>query len=185
MNNEEITLAQQLIDAFDDRVEENPVLDDKAVEDIASIIPSTEELAKCLPELLKKSNGIKKSIDDCDKNIKTWQESKKMWSSRSKSFMDILGKIISTLNITGNTLKSGGVKLSTSSRTALEVDEGWLIGQYDKMIDALQRALPVYMKVNVTIDKNKLAAYLKDDKSLLTNNPDKVHTKLTTSTSIK
>ena len=175
----------EFIESFEEKIEENSELTDEQKEIIASLIPSKDDLKEGLPILLQKSEDMKGCIDNCDRNIKTWQESKKLWSARCKSYLEVLGKVIGKLGLTGNTIKADGIKLSTSTRTSLEVDEQWLLDQYMPMALALQGQLPAFVKVGLTIDKNKLAAYLKQDDSLLTNNPDKIHTKVSSSTTIK
>ena len=180
--NKQIT---DFIEAFDDKIEENVELSDEQKNTIAAVILTKDDLKEGLPALLQKSEDLKGCIDNCDRNIKTWQESKRLWNARSKAFLDVLGRVIKKLGVSGNSIKAEGVKLSTSSRTSLEVDEQWLLDQYSPMADALQGQLPDFVKVSLSLDKNKLAAFLKQDDSLLTNNPDKIHTKVSTSTTIK
>lgn len=177
--------VQTLIDLFDDTIEESSSLDSDACNRICSTVTKTEDLEAGLPLLRKKAEDLKENIDNCDKNIKNWQESKKLWASRSKSFMDVLGALIVSLNIPGNSLKADGVKLATSTRSSIEVDEDWLLGQYTALAAALQSQLPPYIKVKINVDKTELAAFLKTDDSLLVNHPEKIHTKKSCSTSIR
>ena len=92
---------------------------------------------------------------------------------------------INKLGFRNNTVKADGVKLAISSRTVLEVDEQWLLSQYDKFLDVMQAQLPGYIKVSLSVDKTELNAYIKKDNSLLINYPLQIHTKVTTSTTIK
>jgi hypothetical protein len=177
--------VQTLIDLFDDTIEEKETLDEASCKRIASCIDSRENLENGLPLLLKKAMGIKENVENCDKNIKTWQASKKTWAERSNAFHAILGEVIKSLHLPGNSLKAEGVKLAMSSRTSLEVDEDWLLGQYSPLAGALQKQLPDYLKVTIALDKTKLTQFLKADNSMLINYPEKIHTKTSTSTSIR
>ena len=179
------TSVQALIDMFDDAVEEQGTLDDEACRRIAQCVGNKDNLENGLSLLLKKAEGLKENVENCDKNIKSWQESKKTWSGRSKAFLDVLGEVIKSLNLPNNSLKADGVKLAMSSRTTLEVDEDWLLGQYSALAGALQQQLPDYVKVTIALDKTKLSAFLKTDKSMLIQNPERIHTKTSTSTSIR
>ena len=184
MDKKNVNIAN-LIERFDDTMEETQELTDEKKNLLASTIPSKDDLQEGLPELCAKANSLKANVENCDSNIKVWQESKKMWTARSKAFLEVLGAVLKNLQISGSMMKANGVKLASSSRTSLEVDEGWLLGQYQPMADSLQGAMPDFVKVSLSIDKNKLSAYLKQDNSLLVNNPDKIHTKTSVSTSIK
>lgn len=184
-NSKDITSAQTLIDMFDDEMEKGAAIAEPVRDQIAKAISDKERLAAGLPELLRKATDIKSSIDDCDRNIKTWQESKKLWNGRYKSFMDVLETVIRNLALPGNQIKANGVKLATSRRSSLEVDEDWLLGQYTALAAALQQQLPDYVKVSISLDKTRLAAAIKDDDSMLVNYPDKIHTRESTSTSIR
>lgn len=177
--------VENLIERLDDALEESTETAENKKESILSQVSNIDELRDGLELLKDKAEAYKAKIDNCDQNIKMWQGSKKMWQERSKKLLDILGELIERLNIPGKTLRSGGVKLTTSSRTSLEVDEEWLLSKYQMFADALQTQLPEYVKVSISLDKNKLFAYVKANDEMLVNNPDKIHTKVTTSTSIK
>lgn len=179
------THISDLIESFDDKAEENAVLTDEQKRRLSEMVPTQDDLREGLPTLLQKADDLKNNVDNCDKNIKSWQESKKMWSARCKSFLETLGLVLERLNVPGSTMKADGVKLSTSKRSSIEVDEDWLVSRYEPMAAALQGQLPDYVKVSLTIDKNRLAAFLKTDDTMLVDNPDKIHTKTTLSTSIK
>lgn len=185
METKDTSYAQNLIDRFDDKIEEGNELTDTEKRTIASEIPDKEKLQDGLPLLLKKATDMKTSIEDCDIKIKTWQESKKLWNGRHKAFMDVLETLVGSLNLPGATMKADGIKLSTSSRSSLEVDEDWILTQYEAMAKALQSQLPDYIKVSIALDKTKLSAFLKTDNTMLVQYPDKIHTKTTTSTTIR
>lgn len=174
---------QAFLDLFDDKIESGTLQDEDRIT-LVKLIPSSKELADSLPTLLQKNNDFKANIENCDRNIKNWQESKKMWTSRSKGFLEVLQQALDSLGIPKG-VQANGVKLSTSSRTSYEIDEQWMLDQYQAMADALQSQLPDYIKVSISIDKIKLAAFLKSDSTLLINYPEKVHTKISTSTTIK
>ena len=182
MQNEKIN---NFIDAFDEKIEERSQLTEEEKENFGKYFSTTEDLTEGLPAIKEKAASYKESIENCAKNIKMWQDSKKMWESRFDTFMNILGKMVKKLQVPGNAVKADGVKLAVSSRSSLEVDEDWLLAQFQRFADALQTQLPNYVVVKLSVDKNKLNAFLKTDDSMLLNNPDKIHTKVSTSTSIK
>jgi hypothetical protein len=175
--------VEMLINSFDECIESNPELDANVKESLSKIVTKQDELMEGLPALLEKASGIKSNIDGCDRNIKNWQESKALWTLRSKAFAEVLGKTMEKMGI--STLKNGKIKLAVSSRTSLEVDEDWLINLYQNLADVLQAQLPDYIRVKLALDKNKLSAHLKQDNSLILNNPDKIHDKTSKSVSIK
>ena len=82
-------------------------------------------------------------------------------------------------------LGADGVKLATTTRTVIDIDEDWLIGLHQALADTLQQQLPDFIKVTLSIDKNKLSTYLKTDNTLLVNNPEHIHTRDSVSTTIK
>lgn len=178
-------IAEILIEKFDDSIEDTNTLDEAKRNDLASIIPSVEALSAGLPALLQKANEITVSISDCDKNIKNWQESKKLWSARLKAFTEVLGTVLEKLKVPGESLKADGIKLRTSKRTCLDVDEEWLVGQYRSIVDAIQKQLPEYIVLSMSVDKTKLMAYVNKDDKMLIEHPDKIHTRVSRSTSIK
>lgn len=182
---EKNTNVQNLIERFEEKMEQQVEYTSEVQEKVTSCVNTKEELQNGLKLLLEKAQSYKESAENCDRNIKLWQESKKMWQGRSKAFLDTLESLMNRLKISGHTIKANGVKLATSSRTSLEVDEDWLLSQYQTFVDALQLQLPEYIKVSLSVDKNKLYAHVKGDNTMLINNPDKIHTKVTTSTSIK
>lgn len=178
--------AEQLIDLFEEKIEngtENFTDEDR--DNVASVISNKEELKEGLKLFKSKADTYKANTENCDIKIKEWQKNKKTWKERHEKFMTVLGKIMTNLNVPGSAIANAGVKLSVSSRTALEVDDEWLIGQYQAIIDSCKASLPEYLTVDVKVDKNKLAAFLKKDASLQTNNPEKVHTKISRSITIK
>lgn len=185
MEEEKKLHVQNLIESFDDKMEENTTIEQDEKDAILGNVNNIEELTSGIRLLRDKAATFDENIKNCDKNIKIWQSSKKMWSERAKSFMGLLEDLITKLNIPGKTVKADGVKLSTTKRTSLEVDEDWLIAQYQTFVDAIQTQLPEYMKVSLSIDKNKLYKHVTTDNTMLVQNPDKIHTKVTTSTSIK
>lgn len=179
------SIAKEFLDIFEDKIEDNADLSVSEKDQATAIIDTREKLEEGLVELRQKNDDYKQKIDDCDRNIKMWQESKKLWQNRSAQLLDTLGRLLQRLHVPGLSMKAGGVKLATSTRTVIEADEEWLIGQYQALADSLQSTLPGYIKVKLTVDKTKLAAHLKDDNSLLLDHPDKIHTRTSSSTTIK
>lgn len=164
--------------------DENPGITDEEAEKIASTLPDVKSFTDGLPVLKAMIKQYGDNVEDMDRRVKQWQASKKMWQNRSDGLLCVVGKLLGRFGMPKG-VKEGDVKIAVSSRTSLEVDEDWLLGFSMPLVDSLASALPPYVTVKLSIDKNKLARYLKDDDSLLVDNPDKIHTKTTTSTSIK
>lgn len=185
-NNEKV---QYMLDDFDALMQQKDERQEEVTADeldrIAAKIDNTTMLQQSLPAMLKKAEEYKEKVESCDRQVKSWQDSKKLWKRHQEAFMDMLEKIVGNLKLPGNSIKNGSIKLAVSSRTAIEVDEEWLLGQFENMRVALQSQLPDYIKVSYTVDKNKLSAFLKTDKTMLTEHPEKIHSKLTTSCTIK
>ena len=177
-------IGQAFLDTFDDKSEENPTLTKDEKESIGGAFASPEELGNALPLISERVNNMKERIEHSDKNIKMWQETKKMWTGRKDQLLEILGQTMERLNVAGNIIKSADCKLSTSTRTSLEVDEDWLINQYAALAGSMQSQLPPYVTLKLTVDKTKLAAYLKTDDTLLIDHPDRVHTKVSKSVTL-
>ena len=177
--------VQNLIDLFDDKIENNPECTQEDCQPIIGQVNSPDELKEGMKLLKERAQVYSEKITNCDANIKQWQDSKKMWVARNKAFIDTLEKLMLKLNVPKNVIKADGIKLAISTRTSLEVDENWLLAQYEKLAEALQLQLPDYVKVSLSIDKNKLFAHVKQDGTMLVNNPDKIHTKESRSTTIK
>ena len=178
-------IAEAFLDLFEDKTESGEELSKEDRDTISAKMASQNELEEGLPLIKEHLLQYKEKIDYSDKNIKQWQKSKKFWANRQEQLLSVLGSLMDRLHIPGMTLKTEGAKLSTSSRTSLEVDEDWLIQQYQTFADELQKRLPSYVTVKLSIDKNKLGAHLKTDNSLLLNNPDRIHTKTSRSVTLK
>lgn len=178
--------AQEFLDLFDDKIEENPELTAEDRKEIGAVFTTQENLEESLQALRERARAYKKNVDDSDARQKQWAETKKMWDGRLKQMVSILGEVMDRLHIPGKSLKgAGGTKLSSSTRSSLEVDDDGLIQQFQQLADALQQQLPAFVKVKLTIDKTALGAHLKQDNSLLINHPELVHTKTTTSVTLK
>lgn len=177
--------VNNLIRTFDELVGEDGSLSEEEKLAAAGCVSSTSSLETGLPALLKKSEEMKQNVIICDRRVKDWQASKKAWESKNKALMDVLGTIIKDLNIPGSSIKADGIRLATSHRTSLEVDEDWLLGQYSMLAFQLQQQLPDYVKVSMSVDKTKLATFLKTDNSMLLSNPDRVHTRESATTTIR
>lgn len=179
------SVAQAFLDLFEDHIENTPELSKEDQEKIGSTLKTQPELEESLPTIKEKLDTYAEKISLSDKNIKQWQESKKLWTQRQNQLLSVLGLLMEKLHIPGKSLKAGGVKLSTSTKTSLEVDEDWIINQYQALADALQSKLPTYVTVKLSVDKTKLNTHLKTDNSILINNPERVHTKESRSISVK
>jgi hypothetical protein len=177
--------AEAFIDKFEEQMESSTELTPEAVDRLVSLIPSKELLEGGLAALKEKAEAFKGQIEACDKEIKVHQDLKKAWKARSERFLNLLGKVLDNLNVAGKSIKSDGVKLATTTRTVIDIDEDWLIGLHQALADTLQQQLPDFIKVTLSIDKNKLSTYLKTDNALLVNNPEHIHTRDSVSTTIK
>lgn len=177
--------ADNFLDLFDDHIEATPVLSSEDREAIGSAFADQEALETSLAALKERIGAYDTNIQDSDRRVKEWQEAKKMWKSRKDQMLAILGEALKRLHVPGQTLKANGVKLSTSKRSSIEVDEDWLTAQFQSLADALQQQLPEYIKLSLSVDKTRLSAFLKKDNSLLVDYPEKVHVKESTSTTIK
>ncbi len=176
--------AERFVDQFETTIEEGALTDEQK-QSLSCAFPSAEDLGKGLPLLKQKAEDYKNQIGTCDRYIKMYQDSKKMWKARSEAFLGILQQVLVRLNIPGKSIKAEGVKLSTRTTSVIEVDEDWLISMHQALADTLQQQLPDFIKVSLSIDKTKLNNYLKTDNTLLVQNPDRIHTKDSASTTIK
>lgn len=174
------------IETFNDFLEEGRTTE-QDINMMADTLKDRETLDKALPEIGTVYRDIAGNIGECDEKIKFFQEGKKGWTRRLEILQQALGAALGRLNITKVTAATtdGTIKLSTSSRTCLEVDDDWLTSQYQPLADQLQAALPDYVKVKLAVDKNKLFAHVKGDPAMLTEHPEHIHTKVSTSTTIK
>lgn len=150
--------------------------------DLSAVIPSSEELQKCLPVVKEENEAIKKGIADCDLRIKSWQESKKMWKQRQNALLELLEKALEQHGIKSST--NGDVKVSVSTRRTLEVVAEDILEPYLSVVDNIASSLPPFVKVSLDIDKTALAAYLKTDDTLLVTKPESIHYKDSTSVRI-
>ena len=182
---EKNTKIDMLLDRFEENVEQVRELTDEQIQSITSPVQSREELEEGLPSVLERMGEYKRNIEQSAANKKQWDESKKVWEGRSKMLMTVMDSLMTRLKISKNTIKANGVKLATSVRTSLEVNEEWLLKQYEAVTDELQARLPDYIKVTLEVDKNKLFAHVKSNPKMLMDNPDEIHTKESRSTTIK
>lgn len=181
---QETNYAAALIDALDSACEENETVSEETRNRIAGIIPDEKGFREALPEIKAFKDAYDGNIANADKNKKTWDESKKTWKQRSEILMDVLGRCAERFGIRGK-VTEGETTLSLSSRKFLNLDTDWLVGQYRKEIDTAAALLPEFLKVDVSVDKKKLEAYLSTDSSLLVNHPDKIRWDISKSTSFK
>ena len=183
---EENRYAQAVIEALDDACEEGQgAVSEETKDRIAAIIPGEEEFREALPAIKASKEAYDNNVANADKNKKAWDDSKKLWKQRSDVLMDIVGRCAERLNMHGR-VTEGDTTLNLSSRRFLNVsDPDWLIGQYQKQIDDAAALLPEFLKMEVSIDKKKLEAYLSKDVSLMVNHPDKIRYDVSHSVSFK
>lgn len=177
--------VENLLDGFEDLVETKTELTVQDREELASQIKTPEDLTSGIVRLRDKANDYKSRAEECAKKIKEWQESKKGWEAKSKNLMDTLQLIMKRLAFPKDTLKADGVKLTVTTKTVLEVDEDWILGQYQALVEEMQHSLPEYIKVSLSVDKTKLFNHVKNDDTMLLSNPMEIHTKESLTTSIK
>ena len=113
-------------------------------------------------------------IDNCDSNIKAWQESKKMWKERNEKLLMILMKAMTKLNL--KKFDRNGIKLGVRSTDKFVTDDQAIITLYESQADALRSVLPSYIKVTLSVDKTELKNFLKTDNSMMKKHPELVHT---------
>lgn len=181
--------SQQILDEFDEFVEQYNETEiqkedgDAALDKLESHIADGKELDDILPSLKARSDEMDEHVKDCDRNIKLFQGSKKMWNRRIDFFNKMLERFLKKTHQTA--VKKDDIKLATSSRTVHVVDEEWLLGRYQDKADALQGTLPSFIKVSLSLDKRELIKYLTTDNTLMLDNPEKIHTETITSTKFK
>lgn len=180
----ETTIAEQVIERFNDRTESGQEpLSQQEIENLASEFNSLTDLTEALPDLYEEVERQKTCIQNADERKKRADADKKFWQGRMEAFLKILE---AAANKHGKTKLNGeGITLSVSKRTSLEVNEEWLLSGYQSITEAFQKTLPPYVKVKLSVDKNELSAFLKDDNTMLLNSPEEIHTKVSTSTTLK
>lgn len=174
---------ETFLDQFEDKLEGKDSLSEQERNELAALVGGAESLGDGLPLILKKDTDFTEAAKSADGQVKAWQQTKKMWQTRHDELMRVLQVALASLP--GKSIKADNIKLSTSSRTCLEVDEEWILQQYQKLADVFQQTLPPFVAVKLSLDKNKLSSYLNTDNSLLLNHPDKIHTRNSSSTTIK
>ena len=182
--NEPKNLAQQFIDIFEDRVNSSPELSDRQIEEIGAPIRTDEQLREGLPVILGRHKELSDLIENCNRNIKFWQENKKKYDSRAEQFVKAVTEVVRRLRFSG-TMKATEGQLSTRTTSTYEVDEKWILDRYAALGEALQAQLPAYVKVKLSVDKKELNAHLKRDATLLLENPEHIHAKENLSVTLK
>lgn len=114
--------------------------------------------------------------EKCATNMKIWEESRKVWTAKREALGAYLAHILDRLK-SDRIEGKGGAVLKRTWRTVLDTDDKGLIAIYGKEIDSLAKALPPYYTVKVSVDKRKLAQYLKGDSTLQTEHPELVSTR--------
>lgn len=163
----------EMIERFKDTVETEGALGEERTEELAALITNQETLKSGLPELLKEKEEYERLVKNADLKVKDAQMVKRAYENRLNGLKSILCRIAKNLGL--KSLKANGVSLQTKTGVSLEVDEEWLLGQYQSQADALQRILPQYVKVKLSLDKAVLKTCLKSDDTLIKDNPEKIH----------
>ena len=181
---EENTYVKTLIEEFDNACESQETLDEQTKDRLAGIIPSADEFRNALPALKAAKDLYEANAESADKNKKTWDASKKLWKNRSETLMDIIGRCVKKFRYSGK-VTMDDTTLNISSRSYVDIDTDWLLSQYQGTIDTARAMLPEFIKLEVSVDKNKLSAFLKTDDTLLKDHPDKIHYNVSGSISFK
>lgn len=176
---------EDFIDSFESMTEKGGnAPTDESIDQLAQGIADEKTLREGLPAIKEKLDDFNACADRCSDSIKELQDTKRFWETRCGLLTKTLGLALDKLCVKSIT-STNGVKLGSSVRTVLEVDTDWLTSQYGNLAAVLQNQLPEYIRVSLSVDKNKLSAYLKGDSTLLTNNPEKIHTKTSKSVTLR
>lgn len=166
---------KEVMNTIEEQIKKEEDLEDKEYDQMADLIPNTEDLSNCLPLMKEKQDYYKEQLSRCDDNIKEWQESKKAWKTYQDRLLTLVGKILTKMNL--KSASHDKIKAAITTRKVLEIDNDSILSEFKPMLDLLKNQLPEYVKVTMDIDKTALANYLKTDNSLLINNPEKIHWK--------
>lgn len=175
--------TKSLLDYIDQAIEEDNGLTEAKATQLADMLDEPEKLADALPELRKIFDKCTEQASKCDRNQKTWQESKKIWKERSDKIMLLLTMVMKKLNL--KTFDRDGCKLALRKSEKLIVDDSNLIALYEAHADALRQVVPSFIKVTLTVDKTELKNYLTTDNSLMISNPELIHTQENLSLTLK
>lgn len=179
------TPTEIFITEFERQFDPQNGLSQQQEEALVQIIPTAVDLKNGLPQLKKFSDNCDEQIEVCDRNAKQWAVQKKAIKAQSEAFKKLLGKILQRVNAGSKISGADGVSLKTSSRNGLEVDSEWLLSQYETQVNELRSNLPEFVKIELSVDKNKLSAHLQQDNTMMLDNPEKIHFKKGTSVTIK
>lgn len=177
---------KKLVDRINDIFTENETgLTNSHYDELSSMIESKEDLAELLPLLKKQYGDYENKIEQCDKVSKDYTESKKMWKSRGDQLVLFIGHIMDLFKL--KSYAANNTKVTVSVREILETDNDALLAQFNGLPEykALELALPVYAKINLSIDKTALKMFIKNDSKLMIDHPEWVHTKESKSVSLK
>lgn len=172
------------LDTFEDRIEGKNSLSEQERKELAALVGDRETLGNGLQLIYRKDKDFTDAAKNADQQAKAWTETKRMWDQRHEELMKVLEQALADLKVAGQALKVDRIKLATRTRTCLEVDSAWLVQMFEQQAQAMQQQLPPYIKVSLTVDKNKLSAYLEQDNTLQLQHPEKIHTRPSYSTTI-
>jgi len=179
------TNTQTFINEFERQFNDQKEFTQEQEDALVSLIPSKKDLENGLNQLKIFSDKCDENIELCDKNAKQWAAQKKALKAQSDAFKKLLGRLLEKLAGGTKIKNADGIALKNTSRNGIEVDSEWLLSQYSAQADELRNKLPEFVKVELSVDKNKLSAHLQQDNSLMLDNPEKIHFKKGTSVTIK
>ena len=153
--------------------------------ELAAYINEKDDLAALLPELKASYEDYEKKTEQSDKNSTEYTESKKMWKLRSDQLVSFVGHLMEIFSL--KSYAANNTKVTVSVREILETDNDALVATQMALPEykALERALPSYIKLSLSVDKTALKSYVKNDSTLMINHPDWVHTKESKSVTLK
>lgn len=115
--------------------------------------------------------------ESCARSAAVWSESQKAWKSRREDLEKYLAHLLDRCGadrIVGN---AGDTSLERTRRTVLDVNDAGMVALYDEEIRSLVAALPPYYSVKITVNKTKLAAFLKNDPAIQIAHPELLSTR--------
>ena len=175
--------TQSLMDYIDDLYSTSTSITEEKAKQLSQMLDDTDKLADALPEVKKVFDENNDKVETCDRNIKTWQESKKLWKGRNDAILLILEKTMGSLNI--KKFEANGAKLALRKSEKYCVDEAALLASYEQIVQVFRARLPSFVKLSLSIDKTELKNFLKVDNSLLVNQPNLVHSEENFSVNLK
>lgn len=182
------SIANSIIEQFEEATSgKGMTLTTEKADEMVDKIGDIENFKACLPVFRDKALDYKNAIDLYDEQTKRSQDEKKIWKTRLDTFLnEFLGRALQHYGGGEKSLKGDdGVKISSTTRDNLVVDDEKLIALWQPIISSIQASLPPYVKVTASIDKKALTEFCKTEEDLFATRPDIVSTVSKTSTNIK